>query len=264
MKLKNETILITGGTSGIGLAFAIRLMSMGNTVIIVGRSQSKLDTLLAKYPKLHGIAADVSQPKDVQALADTLNHDFPKLTIILNSAGIMRQYDLFDSKIALPDLTAEIQTNLYGTIYVTKSLLPLLQKQPEAMIVNVSSLLALMSVADSPIYSASKTGVHMYTDALREQIRAKGLNIHVLELLPPLVTETNLTSQYDNDRLTKMVSSPLSKLVDAGIKGMAKNRLQVNVGFTAVLRQFMKIMPNTITHIWGKQTLTAFFKKDTH
>ncbi|AVK63555.1 oxidoreductase [Lactobacillus sp. CBA3606] len=261
MKLKNETILVTGGTSGIGLAFALRFMTMGNTVIIVGRSQAKLDTLLAKYPKLHGIAADVSQPTEVQALTATLTHDFPKLTLIFNSAGVMRQYDLFDSQVALTDLMAEGQTNLYGTVYVTKSLLPLLQKQPEAMIVTVSSLLSLMTVADSPLYSASKAGIHMYTDALREQIRAHGANIHVLELLPPLVTETNLTSQYDHDRLTTLVSSPLSKLVDAGIKGMTKDRLQVDVGFTRVLRQLLKLMPNTITHIWGKRALNTFLKK---
>ncbi|APX72349.1 SDR family NAD(P)-dependent oxidoreductase [Companilactobacillus allii] len=261
MKLNNNTILVTGGTSGIGLSFALRLMNMNNNVIIVGRSQKKIDKLLNEHPKLSGIAADISDPLDVQILTDKIKKDFPDLNIVLNSAGIMRQYDLFDENLPITELTAEIQTNLNGTIYITKSLLPILRKQNESMIVNISSLLSLLPVSDSPIYSATKAGIHMYTVALREQVRFSGANIHIVELLPPLVTETNLTTQYDNAVLTKIISSPLSKLVDAGIKGMEKNKPQIDVGFTKLLRQLMKVTPNLITHTWGKQTLTAFLNK---
>lgn len=257
MKLKNRTILVTGGTSGIGFAFAKRFLEMGNTVIITGRSQQRIDQAVQNNPGLIGMAADVSDPKSVEQLAKELTIHYPKLDIVFNNAGIMHEFDLFDESITYEHLTAEITTNLNGTIYVTKALLPLLAKQQEAMIVNVSSLLANVTVANAPTYSATKAGVHMFSDALREQIRAKGKNIHVMELCPPVISETNLTDTYDEGFLNKMISLPLAKLVNAGIKGMESNKLRVNAGFTKVMRFSMKFAPDFITHTWGQMILKA-------
>jgi len=261
MKLTNNTIMITGGTSGIGLAFALRLLDMGNRVIVVGRNQAKIDNVLSLHPGLEAIRADISQTADVTALTNQLERDYPDLNLIINSAGIMRQYDLFDPEIALSDLTSEVTTNLNGIIYVTKSLLPLLSRQPEAMIVNISSLLSLVSAADSPVYSATKAGIHMYTDALREQVKANHVNIHIVELLPPLVTGTNLTQQYDKTFLDKFASSTTTQLVNVGIRGMQKNKPQIDAGFTKFMRVSMHLVPRQVTHIWGQQTMTAFLKK---
>lgn len=257
MKLQNRTILVTGGTSGIGFAFAKRFLEMGNTVIITGRSQERIDQAVKKNPGLIGMTADVSDPSSVEQLAKELTILYPKLDIVFNNAGIMHEYDLFDESITYAHLTAEISTNLNGTIYVTKAFLPLLSKQQESMIVNVSSLLANITVANAPTYSATKAGVHMFSDALREQIRATGKNIHVMELCPPVISETNLTDTYDEGFMNKMISLPLAKLVNAGIKGMEKNKIRVNAGFTKVMRFSMKFAPDFITHAWGQMILKA-------
>ncbi|AKP67449.1 SDR family oxidoreductase [Companilactobacillus ginsenosidimutans] len=261
MRLENNTILITGGTSGIGLSFALRLSEMGNKVIVVGRRQEKIDDVLSRHPKLSAIRADISKIEDVNKLTDTIESEYPNLNMVINSAGIMRQYNLFDQDLELKDLTLEMNTNFNGIVYITKSLLPVLDHQRESMIVNISSLLALVSAVDSPIYSATKAAIHMYTDALREQVRANNSNIHIVELLPPLISGTNLTTQYDNALFAKFANSPLSTLVDAGIKGMERNKTQIDVAFTKVMRLSMKIMPRTITHIWGQQTMKAYLKK---
>lgn len=257
MKLKNRTILVTGGTSGIGFAFAKRFYDMGNTVIITGRSQGRIDQIVKNNPGLIGMAADVSDPKSVEQLAKELTVHYPKLDIIFNNAGIIHEFDLFDETITFEHITAEIATNLNGTIYITKALLPLLAKQQEAMIVNVSSLLANITVANAPAYSATKAGIHMFSDALREQIRAKGKNIHVMELCPPVISETNLTDTFDEGFMNKVISLPLAKLVTVGIKGMDKNKIRVNAGFTKVMRFSMKIAPDFITHTWGQMLLKS-------
>ncbi|WP_342424009.1 SDR family NAD(P)-dependent oxidoreductase [Paenibacillus sp. FSL E2-0178] len=257
MKLKNRTILVTGGTSGIGFAFAKSFLGMGNTVIITGRSQQRIDQIVKNNPGLIGMTADVSDPQSVEQLAKELTIHYPKLDIIFNNAGIIHEFDLFDETITYEHITAEIATNLNGTIYITKALLPLLAKQQEAMVVNVSSLLANITVANAPTYSATKAGIHMFSDALREQIRAKGKNIHVMELCPPVISETNLTDTFDEGFMNKVISLPLAKLVKVGIKGMEKNKIRVNAGFTKVMRFSMKFAPDFITHIWGQMLLKS-------
>lgn len=257
MRIKNRTILVTGGTSGIGFAFAKRFLDMGNTVIITGRSQQRIDQIVKNNPGLIGMAADVSDPKSVDQLAQELRIHYPKLDIIFNNAGIIHEFDLFDEAVTYKHVTGEISTNLNGTIYITKALLPLLAQQQEAMIVNVSSLLANIAVANAPTYSATKAGIHMFSDALREQIRAKGKNIHVMELCPPVISETNLTDTFDEGFLNKMISLPLTKLVTIGIRGMEKNKIRVNAGFTKIMRFSMKFAPDFITHTWGQMLLKS-------
>lgn len=255
MQLKNRTILVTGGTSGIGFAFAKRFLDMGNTVIITGRSQQRIEAAMKQAPGLVGMAADVGDPESVQTLARELSLHYPKLDLLFNNAGVIHEFDLFDEAVSYEQIATELVTNLHGTVYVTKALLPLLAKQQTAMIVNVSSLLANISVANAPTYSATKAGVHMFSDALREQIRAKGRNIRVLELCPPIISETGLTDTYDEGFMNKRISLPLPKLVEAGIRGIEKDKLRVNPGFTKWMRFFMKFTPDLITHVWARMLL---------
>lgn len=257
MKLTNKTILVTGGTSGIGFAFAERFLGMGNTVIITGRSRQRIEAAVQKAPGLIGMTLDVSDSESVQRLAGQLALHYPQLDLVFNNAGILHEFDLFDPDVAYERIAAEIHTNLNGTVYVTKALLPLLAERSEAMIVNVSSLLANISVANAPTYSATKAGVHMFSDALREQIRARGKKIHVMELCPPIITETDLTETYDEGFLNKRIALPLPKLVEAGIRGIEKNKLRVNPGFAKPMRFFMKFAPDFITHAWAKTILES-------
>ncbi|MCM3194855.1 SDR family NAD(P)-dependent oxidoreductase [Priestia megaterium] len=116
MKLENRTILVTGGTSGIGLAFAKRFVEMGNTVIVTSRSKQNIDQAIKENPNLIGIAADVSQVKSVDQLVHQIKQQYSKLDVLFNSAGIMRYYDLFAEEVTGGQLTTEIDTNLNGTI----------------------------------------------------------------------------------------------------------------------------------------------------
>lgn len=126
-------------------------------------------------------------------MAIWVKENYPDLNIEINFAGIMRPYNLLDEELSVTDMTAEISTNLIGTIIVDKIFLPQLLSKSEALIVDISSGLANLSAASHPVYSATKAGVHMFTSALREQLDYAGVkNIHVMELVPPLVAEANL------------------------------------------------------------------------
>jgi len=257
MKLTDNTILITGGTSGIGLGLAQRLQTMGNKVIVLGRSEKRIAEILRDNPDFDSYQADVSKPETLKDLPAWIMTNYPKLNMVINSAGIMRPYDLLDPELTVDDLTAEINTNLIGTIAVDKLLLPQLVQQPEAMIVNVSSGLANVSSAAHPVYSATKAGVHMFTGALREQlIYAKHDNVHVMELVPPLVAETNLDSTITTSGTGNM---KLSDLIDAAIKGMSSDKIRVNAGASKAMRKAGQIAPDRTEHQMAGQMLKQYF-----
>ncbi|GFH39892.1 SDR family oxidoreductase [Lactococcus insecticola] len=259
MKLTNNTILITGGTSGIGLAFAQKFLALGNTVIVTGRSQAKIDAAISENPGLYGIAADVSDAADVARLAQKVLSDFPNLNVVMNSAGIMRTYDLFDDDLKATDLLAEIDTNLNGTILVSQTFLKHLTAQPESLLVNVSSGLANVSSAPNPIYSATKAGVHMFTDAVREQVIYQGYtNLQVTELVPPLVSETNLEENVHVEGPNNMT---LTDLVAEGITGIENGSTRIDAGFAKVIRKNALENPEHFTHQMAENMLPNKFAR---
>jgi uncharacterized oxidoreductase len=186
MKLENSTILITGGTSGIGLEFIKQLSLQGAAnIIITGRDSARLDAIKQQYPNVYPVQSDVSDAKQIQKLFKEVTHKFPTLNIIINNAGIMRNLDLQDNSITLESITQEIDTNLSGTIRMVHQFLPHLKTQPAAAIVNISSGLAFVPFPISPVYSAAKAGVHAYTQVLRLQLKAtmsKYLKWHLHQL----------------------------------------------------------------------------------
>lgn len=183
MKPTGNTILITGGTSGIGLALAQGLVAQGNTVIIAGRRQALLAAAAATTPGLQTLVLDVSDTAALPAVAADLTARFPALNVLINNAGIMVAEDL----LAAPDGTAQatITTNLLAPIHLTAALLPHLRAQATATVVNVTSGLSFVPLASTPTYSATKAALHSYTQSLRHQLR--GSNVEVLELAPPAV-----------------------------------------------------------------------------
>jgi uncharacterized oxidoreductase len=184
VQLSGNTILMTGGTSGIGLELATRLVALDNTVIVTGRSRSKLDAAREKLSTIHAIQSDVGDPAAIVALCDNVTKRFPALNILINNAGIMRKTNLHASASDLKDLTREIEINLDGPIRMTAQFLPQLKAQNRAAIVNVSSGLAFVPLAISPIYCAAKAAIHSFTQSLRLQL--KHTNIAVFELAPPI------------------------------------------------------------------------------
>lgn len=193
MKLQNSTILITGGTSGIGLELVKQLTEKAANIIITGRNLDALNETKKKFPNVHVFQSDVSNPNDIKQLYQDITQQFPDLNIIINNAGLMRLIDVQDRTMDLENITREIDTNLSGTIQMVHQFLPHLLTKKSAAIVNISSGIALMSYSSAPVYSASKAGVRAYTQALRMQL--DGTNVKVFEIIPPGVN-TNLQNDW--------------------------------------------------------------------
>ena len=241
MKTIQNTILITGGTSGIGLELAVQLQALGNTVIITGRDQSKLERIKRDHPCLHVVASDVSDSQAISSLYERVIREFPSLNILINNAGIMRKINLQDKGADLKDISREIETNLMGPIRMSKQFLPHLKAQPEAAIVNVSSGLAFSPFPISPIYSAAKAGLHAFTTALRVQL--KNTNVKVIELAPPS-TNTALNDAFDAVDLKGISMLDAGKVAKDFIKGLKNNRSEILPGFSKVIRIGSRIAPN--------------------
>jgi uncharacterized oxidoreductase len=193
MTPNGNTILVTGGTSGIGLALAEAWAADGNTVIIAGRRKALLDELSAR----HGFAAfqaDMSDPASIAQLASDVTAAHPALNVLVNNAGIMEAETLADADTRIAERT--VATNLLGPIGLTAALLPHLMAQPRATVINVTSGLAFVPLTLTPTYSATKAALHSYTQSMRHQLR--GTTVEVLELAPPAVRTDLMPRSREN------------------------------------------------------------------
>ena len=197
MNSSGNTILITGGGSGIGRGLAESLHNLGNTVVIAGRRQKALDEVTAANPGMQSLMLDVEQPGAVRSFAAEVVERFPALNVLINNAGIMRAEKLLEQPEDLADAEAIVATNLLGPIRLTAALLPHLKKQAGATVINVSSGLAFVPLAMTPTYCATKAAIHSYTQSLRWQL--KGSGIEVIEIAPPYV-QTDLMDGAQDPR----------------------------------------------------------------
>lgn len=233
MKLKSDTILITGGTSGIGLEMARQLISLGNTVIITGRDISKLELAKKELPSVHIYQSDVSDSQAICELFSKVAVDFPKLNILINNAGIMRAVDFNDTE--YDKVCSEVDINLSGPIRMVQQFLPHLKKQPEAAIVNVSSGLAFITFPKAPIYSAAKAGLHTYTKSLRLQL--KNTNVKVFELAPPKTSAPLFNRDNPNvDKNNRLPTMDVPKVVTVAIESIKRNKLEIQPGLSKMLK----------------------------
>ena len=205
MKTSGNTILITGGGSGIGEALAHRFHDAGNIVIIAGRRQDALDAAAAGRSNIHTMTLDIESGQGVTDFAARLLAAFPALNVLINNAGIMRLEPLDRSR-DLGDAEATITTNLLGPIRLTNALIDHLTAQPDAAIVNVTSGLAFVPLVDTPTYNATKAAIHSYTVAMRDALAGK---VEVIELAPPAV-QTGLTPGQE----TRQGYQPLDEFAD--------------------------------------------------
>jgi uncharacterized oxidoreductase len=196
MNLTGNTILITGGGSGIGLALAQQFHQRGNQVIVAGRRQANLDAAAAANPGMKSIVLDTADAASIAAAVPKLLSEFPELNAVLNNAGIMRPEFLKKGETA--DAEAIVATNLLGPIRLTAALMPHLLKQPRATILNVSSGLGFVPLAFTPTYCATKAAIHSYTQSLRYQL--KDTAIQVIEIVPPWVATELMGSVPDDPR----------------------------------------------------------------
>ncbi|QOG17777.1 MULTISPECIES: SDR family oxidoreductase [Bradyrhizobium] len=199
MKMTGNTILITGGTSGIGRALAEAFHDRGNRVIVTGRRQALLDQIAAERPGLIGLPLDLDDATELPRLSADLCARFPELNVLIANAGISRPEDMTADGWDASDAEAIVATNIVGVLRVTAAFLPLLKTQRNATIIATSSNLAFVPRADFPAYCASKAFLHSWLQSLRHQLRR--IPVEVLELAPPYVqTELTGTQQASDAR----------------------------------------------------------------
>jgi uncharacterized oxidoreductase len=195
MKLTGNTMLITGGGSGIGRGLAEAFQAKGNQVVIAGRRKKLLDETVAANPGMKAAALDIGNSEAISTFGEKLKRDYPALNIVIHNAGIMNLENLKEGAVA--DAEAIVATNLLGPIRLNAVLLPFLLKQQNPVIMTVSSGLAFVPLATTPAYCATKAAIHSYTQSLRYQL--KDTAAQVLELIPPYVQTELLGARQASD-----------------------------------------------------------------
>jgi uncharacterized oxidoreductase len=248
MTTTDNTILITGGGSGIGRGLAEAFHALGNQVVISGRTQKSLDEVTAANPGMKSLTLDITDPENIKTFAARLTKEFPKLNVLINNAGIMRAESLLQHSRDLSDAEETVTTNLLGPIRLTAALLPLLQQQPRATVMNVSSGLAFVPLSLTPTYCATKAAIHSYTQSVRYQLKDTG--VEVLELIPPYVQTALMGDRQANDPH----AMPMAEFI-AGVMDILKT--QPDATEVAVQR----VAPLRFASEGGQQKYEQFFKQ---
>ncbi len=235
MRISGNTILVTGGTAGIGLAMAELLAAKDNQIIVCGRDEQRLADIKRHLPQVHTKLCDLRDARQVQTLAEEVLREFPALNILVNNAGIQQSVDLTRGIGLGEKICDEVGVNLIAPMILVSALASHLMKQDNAAVVNVTSALAVAPKASTPVYCASKAGLHNFTRTLRYQLH--GSRVKVFELIPDLV-DTSMTAGRDEGK--KM--SP-QKLAKDFVKGLANNDYTMLTGRVPILIVIARIFP---------------------
>ena len=253
MIMSGNTILITGGTSGIGFEFAAQLLELGNTVIITGRDRARLEEAQRKLADVQVFQSDVSNPKAIPLLFERVLNQFPALNVLINNAGIMRKINLASLENGagngLEDISREIETDLVGPCAWWPNLPT--ETQATAAIVNVSSGLAFVPLPIAPIYCAAKAGVHSFTQSLRVQLQ--NTRIRVFELAPPITRTPLFNGEMRAEDVKGIPMMHVGTMVGVAIKGMKKDQLEIRPGLSNMLKLMSRVAPQFILHRLSKQ-----------
>jgi uncharacterized oxidoreductase len=229
MKVVGNTILITGGATGIGFSLAEHFVNAGNEVIICGRRENKLEEAKRRLPKIHITVCDVTKPNERESLFNWVNSNFKNINILVNNAGIQRAIDLKKG----PDQLRgedEIDINLKVPVYLSSLFIPTLLKQKNAAIINISSGLGFVPIASMPIYCATKAAVHSFSISLRHQL--KDTPIRVFEIIPPTV-DTELDEGRRGNANRGIHPSEVAK---AALNALEKDEFELAVGMAENLK----------------------------
>lgn len=237
MELTGKKILITGGGSGIGLEFARVLNNSSNKVIICGRDLNKLKNTQKEFPQIEYFQCDVTNDEDQKALVEFIRTQHSDLSILINNAGIQKNYSFtqLDSHIDL--IEEEMNTNVTSQMKLIDRMLPVLLQQGEAAIVNVTSLLAGIPKQSAPVYCASKAAFRMFTQALRYQLEDSP--VKVFEVVPPLV-DTDMTKGRGRGKMST------AELVAEALDGIGKNEPEILAGISKKLFFMKRFFPKRI------------------
>jgi uncharacterized oxidoreductase len=220
VKLTGNTILVTGGGSGIGRGLAEAFHKLGNKVIVAGRRKANLAAVVEANPGIDSVELDVTNPESISAVAKELIAKYPRLNVLLNNAGIMQVDDVskpIDDRL----LTSQFETNLFGTVRMTSALIEHLKSQESATILNVSSVLGFVPLVVATIYSATKAAIHAYSLGLRCQL--KGTSVDVQEIAPPWV-QTDLLNSSEEAR-----AMPVKPFIEQTIEALGTDADEVLV-----------------------------------
>lgn len=235
MDLSNSTILITGGSSGIGLELARRLLQQKNKVIICGRTPEKLKKAKRQFPSIHTIQCDLSEPDECFRLANRISENHADCNVLINNAATVHR-DPFLSGEQIPQKAqTEINTNLLAPIILSKELLPVLTRNSDPAIINVTTGLVYAPKVLYPFYNATKAGLHSFTMVLREQV--KEASVDVIEVQFPAVD-----TPWHHGSPPK-IAITAQKAVDEMLKGIEKNRTEVRVGGVKILYLLSRLAP---------------------
>jgi uncharacterized oxidoreductase len=240
VKISGNTVLITGGATGIGLALAEAFFRKGNEVIICGRRKNKLLEAQKKLPKLHIKVCDISKDRNRKALFDWATSNFTNLNILVNNAGIQREIDLTQGIADLESGEDEIGVNLEAPIYLSALFIPHLIKQKESAIVNISSGLAFVPIAAMPVYCATKAAIHSFSLSLRHQLDVT--KVKVYEVVPPIV-DTELDKGARGQRGQDNRGIKPEEVAAATIKGVENDDFEIVIGMAQNLRMGARTNP---------------------
>ena len=237
MEIEGKTILITGGSAGIGLEAAKQFLAIGAKVIVTGRDLSKLEEAKKRYPSLIAIRSDVANESDAKLLYSKVL-ELGGIDILYNNAGVMYPTENLGmtNDRHLVSARKEIDINYLGVVYLNNLFMDMLKARPEAAIINTTSILSYTPSLQEVTYSASKVALRFYTESLREHLRSLNSNLKVFELLPPLVA-TEMTST----RKEKMLTT--EQLVNSLVDGLRKDRYTIRVGDTKALYLISRLSP---------------------
>ncbi|WP_313385178.1 SDR family oxidoreductase [Chishuiella sp.] len=227
MKTTNNTIFISGGSAGIGLAIAKKLNALGNKIIINGRNKERLENALLELDDAIAMQGDLALEEDRIRIANKLKNNHPDVNIIINNAGAAFSYLLNETTNAHEKAIIEMNTNYFAIIHFTELLLPHLIQKKEAAIINISSIAVYGSHKLLPTYGASKAALHSYTTALRQTYENQK-NIQVYEVYPPLVN-TDFSAEIGGAQ-----GIPASEVADELVIGLENNLFDIPVGQTKI------------------------------
>lgn len=232
MKLNKNKILITGATSGIGRALTERFCQLDNHIIAIGRDKTKLEELAKLDDRITSYKCDISSQSELDLLVTYINQNHTDLNVLINNAGVQYNCNLLDDAYSLQQVDTEISINLIAPIKLIISLLPVLQLNSNAAIINVSSGLGIVPKATSAVYCGTKAAIHIFLKSLRYQLES----VKVFEIIPPLV-DTKMTENRGKGKISPQ------RLVDEFIKAFESNRYEVNIQKVKLLRILNRISP---------------------
>jgi uncharacterized oxidoreductase len=243
MNLSGNTILITGGSSGIGFQMAKEFLAAKNTVIIIGRNLDKLEQAKQKLGNVTIIQSDISNPDSVQELYKRVSKEFPDMNVLINNAGVMFTINLQKHDLTAAQLTREIDINVKGTVWMNNAFLPLLKKNKNTATVIVSSGLAFVPLPISPVYCATKAALHSYSLSMRAQL--SNTDVKVFELAPP-ATETELLADFNEEDMKGISTMTVEAMVAAFLKAFSNDKYEITPGQSKQLRFMSRFFPSFI------------------